>query len=190
MPKEISEQTKRVIKKAMQPRRKERYHSIEEFLDALGTENAQAVHVKNEKVQSEETLYMSTAIKEDSEPQEVERVQEKVSSQPLDVPKPKFLKEEDKEATMYITDYMVQESNIDTSDPNRLLDVGDGTYVKSSDLVSSEETADAKSVKEKVDDVLCHDDRVGINTLNVDKVLDWIIPESRYNELKQKLAEF
>ena len=60
-------------------------------------------------------LYMSTAIKEDSEPQEVERVQEKVSSKPLDVPKPKFLKEEDKEATMYITDYMVQESNIDTS---------------------------------------------------------------------------
>lgn len=59
---------------------------------------------------------MSTAIKEDSEPQEVERVQEKVSSKPLDVPKPKFLKEEDKEATMYITDYMVQESNIDTSD--------------------------------------------------------------------------
>ena len=77
----------------------------------------------------------------------------------------------------------------DATDPNRLLDVGDGTYVKSSDLVSSEETADAKAVKEKVDDVLCHDDRVGINTLNVDKVLDWIIPESRYNELKLDLAE-
>lgn len=77
----------------------------------------------------------------------------------------------------------------DTSDPNRLLDVGDGTYVKSSDLVNSEETSDAKAVKEKVDDVLCHDDRVGINTLNVDKVLDWIIPESRYNELKQELTE-
>lgn len=77
----------------------------------------------------------------------------------------------------------------DAADPNRLLDVGDGTYVKSSDLVNSEETADAKAVKEKIDDVLCHDDRVGINTLNVDKVLDWIIPESRYNELKQELAE-
>lgn len=77
----------------------------------------------------------------------------------------------------------------DVTDPNRLLDVGDGTYVKSSDLVSSEETADAKAVKEKIDDALCHDDRVGINTLNVDKVLDWIIPESRYNELKQELAE-
>ena len=77
----------------------------------------------------------------------------------------------------------------DTSDPNRLLDAGDGTYVKSSDLVNSEETSDAKAVKEKIDDVLCHDDRVGINTLNVDKVLDWIIPESRYNELKQELAE-
>lgn len=77
----------------------------------------------------------------------------------------------------------------DATNPNRLLDVGDGTYVKSSDLVSSEETADAKAVKEKIDDVLCHDDRVGINTLNVDKVLDWIIPESRYNELKQELAE-
>lgn len=77
----------------------------------------------------------------------------------------------------------------DAADPNRLLDVGDGTYVKSSDLVSSEETADAKAVKEKIDDALCHDDRVGINTLNVDKVLDWIIPESRYNELKQELAE-
>lgn len=77
----------------------------------------------------------------------------------------------------------------DAADPNRLLDVGDGTYVKSSDLVSSEETADAKAVKEKIDDTLCHDDRVGINTLNVDKVLDWIIPESRYNELKQELAE-
>lgn len=77
----------------------------------------------------------------------------------------------------------------DTADPNRLLDVGDGTYVKSGDLVNSEETADAKAVKEKIDDVLCHDDRVGINTLNVDKVLDWIIPESRYNELKQELTE-
>lgn len=77
----------------------------------------------------------------------------------------------------------------DAADPNRLLDVGDGTYVKSSDLVNSEETADAKAVKEKIDDVLCHDDRVGINTLNVDKILDWIIPESRYNELKQELAE-
>lgn len=116
LPMGISEQTKRVIEKAMQPRRKERYHTIVDFLDALGTENAQVVHVKNEKVQPEETLYMSTAIKEDSEPQDVKRVQEKVSSKSLDVPKPKFLKEEDKEATMYITDYMVQESNIDTSD--------------------------------------------------------------------------
>lgn len=115
LPMGISEQTKRVIEKAMQPRRKERYHKIEDFLDALGTENAQVVHEENEKVQSEETLYMSTAIKEDSEPQDVKRVQEKVSSKSLDVPKPKFLKEEDKEATMYITDYMVQESNIDTS---------------------------------------------------------------------------
>jgi hypothetical protein len=95
-----------------------RFHrrTVPFFLVALGTENAQVVHVKNEKVQSEETLYMSTALKEDSEPQDVKRVQEKVSSKPLDVPKPKFLKEEDKEATMYITDYMVQESNIDTSD--------------------------------------------------------------------------
>lgn len=101
LPKEISEQTKRVIERAMQPRRKERYHTIVDFLDALGTENAQAVHVKNEKVQSE-TLYMSTAIKEDSEPQEVERVQEKVSSQPLDVPKLKFLKEEDNNSSLII----------------------------------------------------------------------------------------
>jgi hypothetical protein len=116
LPMGISEQTKRVIERAMQPRRKERYHTIVDFLDALGTENAQAVHEENEKVQSEETLYMSTALKEDSEPQDVKRVQEKVSSKLLDVPKPKFLKEEDKEATMYITDYMVQESNIDTSD--------------------------------------------------------------------------
>lgn len=54
LPMEISEQTKLVIEKAMQPRRKERYHSIEDFLDALGTENVQAVHVKNEKVQPEE----------------------------------------------------------------------------------------------------------------------------------------
>jgi hypothetical protein len=116
LPMGISEQTKLVIEKAMQPRRKERYHTIVDFLDALGTENAQVVHEENEKVQSEETLYMSTALKEDSEPQDVKRVQEKVSSKLLDVPKPKFLKEEDKEATMYITDYMVQESNIDTSD--------------------------------------------------------------------------
>lgn len=45
----ISEQTKRVIEKAMQPRRKERYHTIVDFLDALGTENAQAVHVKTRR---------------------------------------------------------------------------------------------------------------------------------------------
>lgn len=66
LPMEISEQTKRVIKKAMQPRRKERYHSIEEFVKMLHMEQPYISSVRLEEkveIDSEETLLKSSVEK-------------------------------------------------------------------------------------------------------------------------------
>ena len=68
LPQEISEQTKRVIERAMQPRRKERYHTIVDFLDALGDEPYSTLSVEpilektvtSEKISlKEETIFCS-----------------------------------------------------------------------------------------------------------------------------------
>lgn len=96
MPSNISENTKLVIEKAMQPRRKDRYQTIEDFMQALDVNNVvvSQMEVVEDVDKQEETS------EENIEPNEA----------------PKFLKESDKEATMFITDYMVQASDIATSE--------------------------------------------------------------------------
>ena len=61
LPMGISEQTKRVIEKAMQPRRKERYHTIVDFLDALGDEQYSTLSVEPilEKTVTSEKISLS-----------------------------------------------------------------------------------------------------------------------------------
>ena len=122
MPSSVSDKTKKVIEKAMQPRRKDRYQTVEAFLGALGENASVAVVEKKDNVgKLEETQYMPPIM--DKQQNVLDTNAEKciLSAKKLDVPKPKFLKEDDKEATMYISDMMVQESNIDTSD---IVDLG------------------------------------------------------------------
>lgn len=118
LPTEVSERTKQVIKKAMQPRRKERYQTIDAFLEALGAEQTltSSVEVKENNVVLEETQYMPFVGKVNGEKPHIETIKTKESVVASNGQKPKFLKEDDKEATMYISDFMVQESDIDTSD--------------------------------------------------------------------------
>lgn len=114
LPVEVSDGTKRAIGKAMQPRRKDRYQTVDEFLKALQNKAVPSDSGKPEV--SEETQYMPVPEVMDGQqehPKEEKVIEKKPS---VDIDKPKFLKEEDKEATMYISDYMVQESSIDTSD--------------------------------------------------------------------------
>ena len=118
LPAEVSDTTKKVIEKAMQPRRKERYQTIEEFLTALNGEQPQLLPSVEETVEetpAEETQYIAPAKTEvEEQPKEQPKVETKAKD--ANAPKLKFLKEDDKEATMFITDFMVQESDIDTSD--------------------------------------------------------------------------
>lgn len=110
LPSNISDNTKKVIEKAMQPRRKDRFQTIDAFLEALGESVSVASVEEIDNVSaSEETQYLPPKI--------IDAPKSKI----IDAPKPKFLKEVDKEATMYISDMMVQESDIDTSD---IVDLG------------------------------------------------------------------
>jgi serine/threonine protein kinase len=118
LPAEVSDTTKKVIEKAMQPRRKERYQTIEEFLIALNGEQSQQLLSVEETIvetPAEDTQYIAPAKTEvEVQPKEQPKVETKAKE--ANTPKLKFLKEDDKEATKFITDFMVQESNIDTSD--------------------------------------------------------------------------
>lgn len=113
LPTDISTKTRMVVVKAMQPRRKDRFQTVEDFVKALDGNNA--TNETDKDFISEDTLY--TPVEQVLQKQQKE--ERKDTSLKADAPvaeKPKFLKEEDKEATMYISDYMVQESAIDTSD--------------------------------------------------------------------------
>ena len=113
----VTDKTKKVIEKAMQPRRKDRFQTVEAFLEALGESASVASVGEMAKVRvSEETQYMPPVEEVKQEVQNVEDEKPNHSTENLDAPKPKFLKEDDKEATMYISDMMVVESDIDTSD--------------------------------------------------------------------------
>ena len=118
LPAEVSGTTKKVIEKAMQPRRKERYQTIEEFLTALNGEQPQLLPSVEEIIKetpAEETQYIAPAKTEvEEQPKEQPKVETKAKE--TNAPKLKFLKEDDKEATMFITNFMVQASDIDTSD--------------------------------------------------------------------------
>lgn len=117
MPSTISSQTRYVIEKAMQPRRKDRYQSIDDFLEALTDSNV-SEPIKIEK-KSETIVDRNESAVEDltSESIATNNIKED-----LELPKPKFLKEEGKEeTTMLITDYMVQTSDIDSSE---IVDLG------------------------------------------------------------------
>lgn len=119
LPTEVSGTTKQVIVKAMQPRRKDRYQTVEAFLEALGRNTSSEDYqekIPAKVVESEETQFIPQV----KEPK-LEEVKVEVQPTVAESPKPKFLKEVDKEATMYISDMMVQESDIDSSD---IVDLG------------------------------------------------------------------
>lgn len=91
LPMGISEQTKRVIEKAMQPRRKERYHSIEEFLEALGEKASVAEETDKIRAFEETQYFPSVGI---TKQEKLNKVNAKLETSPkgVDVTKPKFLK--------------------------------------------------------------------------------------------------
>ena len=99
-----SKNTIALINKAMEPRRKERYQTVGEFLDVLGDGDG-----------------LITPVKQNDLAQKVEKkpdqsVQSLQTEQIERVAKPKFLKEEDKEATMLISELMVEQSRIETGE--------------------------------------------------------------------------
>ena len=133
LPTEVSTKTRMAVVKAMQPRRKDRFQTVGDFVKALDDNNA-----TNESVNhliSEDTLYTPVEQvqqrqqkkegKDTASETETPTLEKQLEEEHKDTDlkadtsvteKPRFLKEEDKEATMYISDYMVQESAIDTSD--------------------------------------------------------------------------
>lgn len=115
LPSSISEVTRKTIEKAMEPRRKTRFQSIDEFLNSL---DAGKTVAKDISAASEETIVLinspkvnksqvDTAIKPSAPKTHVQNTdnQEKVT--------PKFLKEGDNEATRFISAEMVINSLID-----------------------------------------------------------------------------
>lgn len=122
MPANVSAKTKQVVEKAMQPRRKDRYLTVEDFLEALGESVSvtNAEEVGNVSV-SEETQYMPPVEKVKQNASYVDKATIALTAKDLDAFNPKFLKEDDKEATAYISDNMVINSNIDSSD---IVDLG------------------------------------------------------------------
>ena len=122
MPANVSAKTKQVVEKAMQPRRKDRYLTVEDFLEALGESVSvtNAEEVGNVSV-SEETQYMPPVEKVKQNASYVDKAPIAPTAKDLDAFNPKFLKEDDKEATAYISDNMVINSNIDSSD---IVDLG------------------------------------------------------------------
>lgn len=65
-----------------------------------------------------------------------------------------------------------------------LIPVSDTCRVSSSDMCLAEEPKDLKDVKEHTDDVLNHDDGVGIDTMNMDSVEgEWALDRGRFDEL-------
>ena len=122
MPANVSAKTKQVVEKAMQPRRKDRYLTVEDFLEALGESVSvtNAEEVGNVSV-SEETQYMPPVEKVKQNASYVDKATIAPTAKDLDAFNPRFLKEDDKEATAYISDNMVINSNIDSSD---IVDLG------------------------------------------------------------------
>lgn len=117
MPEAISQTTQKVIEKAMEPRRKDRYQTIEEMMNALISEEVN--DVKNEKnaVEDESTIILqkkkvsknTTKVKK-SIPKKEETKEKKIAEMP------KFLHEEDNEATRMISIDMVIQSSISTDE--------------------------------------------------------------------------
>ena len=71
----------------------------------------------------------------------------------------------------------------DTGKDSKLIPVYKGTYVMSDSLVPASEPADAKRLKEDLDDLLLHDNRVKLDTLNADSVeTHWILSLQEFHE--------
>lgn len=120
MPANISAKTKQVVEKAMQPRRKDRYQTIETLLEALG-EKASIIEETNKVRVTEETQYMFPIDNEKQIASDFDNATSAPAVKDFDAFNPKFLKEDDKEATAYISDNMVINSSIDSSD---IVDLG------------------------------------------------------------------
>lgn len=71
----------------------------------------------------------------------------------------------------------------DTGKDSTLIQVSKGTYVMSDSLVPASEPADAKRLKENLDDLLIHDNRIKLDTLNADSVeTHWILSLQEFHE--------
>lgn len=122
MPAYISENTKQVVEKAMQPKRKDRFQTVEAFLEALGESASVTSAEEMDKMSvSEETQYMPPVEEVQQKASDVDKTTIDPMVGDLDALNPKFLKEDDKEATAYISDNMVINSSIDSSD---IVDLG------------------------------------------------------------------
>lgn len=122
MPAYISENTKQMVEKAMQPKRKDRFQTVEAFLEALGESASVTSAEEMDKVSvSEETQYMPPVEEVQQKASDVDKTTIDPMVGDLDALNPKFLKEDDKEATAYISDNMVINSSIDSSD---IVDLG------------------------------------------------------------------
>lgn len=122
MPAYISENTKQVVEKAMQPKRKDRFQTVEAFLEALGESASVTSAEEMDKVSvSEETQYMPPVEEVQQKASDVDKTTIDPMVGDLDALNPKFLKKDDKEATAYISDNMVINSSIDSSD---IVDLG------------------------------------------------------------------
>lgn len=98
LPSTVSVNLRNVITKSMEPRKKDRYQDMDEFLGCL--DNPASSTKTEPDCASEDTQVILPHMQPNLE----------------ETPEPKFLNEEDKEATVIISDMMVKKSSIATED--------------------------------------------------------------------------
>lgn len=71
-----------------------------------------------------------------------------------------------------------------------MISAGNGKYVMTSDIVPASEVSDNKAVKQYMDDMLCHDDTVSMDTINADSHEGtWIPNQENYVQNQEELLD-
>ena len=119
MPSDISDTMKKVVEKAMEPRRKDRYQTIDEMMTVLAENEIEEENEPTETVDDESTVLLrqDNVVSQKQIPEGTPDVQERgKEDNQINEETPRFLHEEDNEATRMISIDMVIQSSISTDE--------------------------------------------------------------------------
>lgn len=127
MPNSISQNTQSVIEKAMEPRRKDRYQTISEMMKALECSMPVEVEKSDKTLEDEATQILpeKKPVPKKRKPTTVPKSTKEKKSKQATIETPRFLHEEDNEATRMISIDMVIQSSISTDE---VVDLGLSVY--------------------------------------------------------------